>query len=386
MKKFLLSFLLMSFSILVKAQTPALESFSGSTLPAGWVLSNGFQLRSYENPSQYLVNPANACFSDQGLETPGVGGQNPAKILGPVRTYSSSSSFINVGFTIYVFDANGKCNSVKGFPTPTFVQVYLVPASYSTTSTPPPASDILGQSQLQIVAANTANFLFVPTTNLLNGVQYRVLYDFSSPSTENQNGTKYVLDNIGVITTSGGPLPVTLKNFDAAQKSGKVTLNWSTTLELNNDGFEIERRIGNGTYQKIAFVDSKAPGGNGTAYSYSFDDNTALPKGVTYYRLKQIDFDGRSTYSEIRAVRSANGTLLLSVYPNPSRGTTNVAIPAGIGSVDVTLIDFTGKSLQQWNGLNTSNLQLTNLKAGMYTLRVSVRATGETITERISVQ
>lgn len=185
---------------------------------------------------------------------------------------------------------------------------------------------------------------------------------------------------------SQATLPVTLANFDAAQKSGKVTLNWNTILELSNDGFEIERRIGNGTYQKIAFVDSKAPGGNGTAYSYSFDDNTALPKGVTYYRLKQIDFDGRSTYSEIRAVRSANGTLLLSVYPNPSRGTTNVAIPAGIGAVDVTLTDFTGKSLQQWNGLNTTNLQLTNLKAGMYTLRVNVRATGETITERIAVQ
>lgn len=185
---------------------------------------------------------------------------------------------------------------------------------------------------------------------------------------------------------SQATLPATLANFDAAQKSGKVTLTWNTILESSNDGFEIERRIGNGTYQKIAFVDSKAPGGNGAAYSYSFDDNAALPKGVTYYRLKQVDFDGRATYSEIRAVRSANGTLLLSVYPNPSRGTTNVAIPAGIGSVDVTLTDFTGKSLQQWNGLNTSNLQLTNLKPGMYTLRVSVRATGETITERIAVQ
>lgn len=185
---------------------------------------------------------------------------------------------------------------------------------------------------------------------------------------------------------SQATLPATLANFDAAQKSGKVTLSWNTILELNNDGFEIERRIGNGTYQKIAFVDSKAPGGNGTAYSYSFDDNTALPKGVTYYRLKQIDFDGRATYSDIKAVRSANGTLLLSVYPNPSRGTSNVAIPAGIGAVDVTLTDFTGKSLQQWNGLNTTNLQLSNLKPGMYTLRVSVRATGETITERIAVQ
>ncbi len=386
MKKFLLSFYALLFVTISNAQTTTLESFSNATLPAGWVLSNGIQLRDFSNPTQYLLNPANGCFSDRGLETPGVGGNNPAKILTPSRTFSSTAGFVNVGFTIYIFDSNGACTSVKELPCATFVQAYLVRATYNSTSTPP-ASEILGQSQLQIVRSNQANFLFVPgNQNLVSGVEYRVLYDFSVDGTCNQGGTKYVLDNIGVITTSTGPLPVTLKSFEAAQKSGKVSLTWNTMLELNNDGFEIERKIGNGAYQKIAFVDSKAPGGNGDAYSYSFDDNTALPKGVTYYRLKQIDFDGRSTYSEIRAVRSANGTLLLSVYPNPSRGTTNVAIPSGVGTVDVTLTDFTGKTLQQWNGLNTSNLQITNLKAGMYSLRVSVRATGETITERISVQ
>lgn len=210
-------------------------------------------------------------------------------------------------------------------------------------------------------------------------VQYQFYIDAN-------NNNQQDLPAEGSFLCTQSTLPVTLANFDAAQKNGKVTLTWNTIMELNNDGFEIERRIGNGSYQKIAFIDSKAPDGNGAAYSYIFDDNTALPKGVTYYRLKQIDFDGRATYSEIRAVRSANGTLLLSVYPNPSRGITNVAIPAGIGAVDVTLTDFIGKSLQQWNGLNTSNLQLSNLKPGMYTLRVSVRATGETITERISVQ
>ena len=181
-------------------------------------------------------------------------------------------------------------------------------------------------------------------------------------------------------------LPVTLANFDAAQKSGKVTLTWNTMLELNNDGFEIERRIGAGAYQKIAFVDSKAPGGNGAEFSYSFEDNTVLPKGVSYYRLRQVDFDGRATYSEIKAVRTGNGAIILSVYPNPSRGTVNVAIPDGIGTFDVSVDDFTGKSVQRFSGLTSRNMQLNNLKPGMYMLRVSIRATGETITERIAVQ
>ena len=78
-------------------------------------------------------------------------------------------------------------------------------------------------------------------------------------------------------------------------------------------------------------------GGNGFDYTYSFEDNGTLAKGVTYYRLRQVDIDARATYSEIRGVRTGKGLIVLSVYPNPSRGTTNVAIPSGIGSVDVSV-------------------------------------------------
>ena len=183
-----------------------------------------------------------------------------------------------------------------------------------------------------------------------------------------------------------GTLPVTLVGFEAVQRSNKVSLSWNTLFEVSNDGFEIERRIGSGAYQKIAFVDSKAPGGNGDAFSYSFEDATTLPKGVTYYRLRQVDLDGRATYSEIKAVRTGNGSIVLSVYPNPSRGTTNVALPSGVGTYDVSVDDFAGKSIQRFSGLTATNLQLNNLKPGMYMLRVSIRATGETITERIAVQ
>ncbi|HTH30848.1 MAG TPA: T9SS type A sorting domain-containing protein [Lacibacter sp.] len=219
-------------------------------------------------------------------------------------------------------------------------------------------------------------------------VQGTVTYQFYLDKNDNdqQDFTEDPLTNEGTFLCTQATLPVTLANFNAAQRSNKVNLTWETLFELNNDGFEIERRIGSGAYQKIAFVDSKAPGGNGDAFSYSFEDATSLPKGVTYYRLRQVDFDGRATYSEIKAVRTGNGTIVLSVYPNPSRGTTNVALPSGVGTYDVSLDDFTGKSVQRFSGLTTTNLQLNNLKPGMYMLRVSIRATGETITERIAVQ
>ena len=217
-------------------------------------------------------------------------------------------------------------------------------------------------------------------------VQYQFYLDVDGDNMQDTlaNGDPTIEEQTFLCTQAN--LPVTLANFNAVQRSSKVNLTWDTLFELNNDGFEIERRIGGGSYQKIAFVDSKAPGGNGDAFSYSFEDAENLPKGVTYYRLRQVDLDGNATYSEIKAVRTGNGTIILSVYPNPSRGTTNVALPSGVGTYDVSVDDFTGKSVQRFSGLTSSNLQLNNLKPGMYMLRVSIRATGETITERIAVQ
>ncbi len=190
----------------------------------------------------------------------------------------------------------------------------------------------------------------------------------------------------GQLTNTCATLPVSLKSFNAVQRSGKAFLSWETAQEIDNDGFEIQRRTANGNYETIGFVDSKAPGGTGGQYSYSFDDNTALAKGVTYYRLRQLDLNGKATYSEIKAIRAGNSSITVSVYPNPSRGTTNVAIPESTGKMDVSLDDFSGKSIQRWSGINVRNLQINNLKPGIYMLRINLRETGELITERIIVQ
>jgi hypothetical protein len=192
----------------------------------------------------------------------------------------------------------------------------------------------------------------------------------------------------GQLTNTCATLPVSLKSFNATQKSNKAYLTWETDQENNNDGFEIERRsAGNSQYQKIGFVDSKAPGGTGNAYSYSFDDNQSLTKGVTYYRLRQVDLDGRATYSEVKAVRTGTGGLLtISIYPNPSRGVANVTIAENAGKMDVSLDDYTGKSVQRWSGISVRNLQINNMRPGIYMLRINFRETGETITERIIVQ
>ncbi|RXK62476.1 T9SS type A sorting domain-containing protein [Lacibacter luteus] len=191
----------------------------------------------------------------------------------------------------------------------------------------------------------------------------------------------------GSLFNACATLPVSLKAFNATQRNGKASLTWETDMENNNDGFEIEKRsAGNSQFVKIGFVDSKAASGTGGAFSYSFDDLTVLAKGVTYYRLKQIDLDGRATYSDVKAVRTGNGILTISVYPNPSRGMVNVTIPESNNLMDVSVDDYTGKSIQRWSGIKVQNMQINNLKPGVYMLRFNFRESGETITQRIVVQ
>jgi Secretion system C-terminal sorting domain len=202
----------------------------------------------------------------------------------------------------------------------------------------------------------------------------------TSPADVQTNST------VKLIANQCSPLPISLRNFNANQHNGKVALTWETDQENNNDGFEVQRRLGNGKYETIAFVDSKAPGGNGGSNTYSFDDNLSAANKIAYYRLRQIDFDGRSNYSEIKSVRNGAKQIVVSVYPNPSRGTANVAIPEGVGIMDISLNDLTGKSVQRWNSVNMRSLQLSNLKPGIYMLRINFRESGDQVVERIVVQ
>ncbi len=105
--------------------------------------------------------------------------------------------------------------------------------------------------------------------------------------------------------TPGAPngtqdLPVELTSFSAVKLTNGVKLSWTTASEINNSGFDIERSSNNKSFNKIAFIP-----GHGTsteALSYSYVDNSQ--SGKTYYRLKQVDFDGSFNYSKTVEVNS----------------------------------------------------------------------------------
>ncbi len=131
-------------------------------------------------------------------------------------------------------------------------------------------------------------------------------------------------DNSNVpVEVSGAPLPVELTSFSALVVDGKVELSWQTATELNNYGFEIQKSASNSTWKKIGFVEGN--GNSNATLDYSFTDNSPIA-GRAKYRLKQIDTDGKYTYSKELEVSSAVPTQieLAQNYPNPFNPSTTI--------------------------------------------------------------
>jgi len=120
----------------------------------------------------------------------------------------------------------------------------------------------------------------------------------------------------------GGVVPVELVSFNAEVNKAGVTLNWETATETNNKGFEVERKI-SGSWAKIGFVEGKGTTTELTKYSFTDKPNTS---SVTY-RLKQVDLNGKYTYS--KEINVSAGLIpsefnLSQNYPNPFNPSTMI--------------------------------------------------------------
>jgi surface protein len=117
-------------------------------------------------------------------------------------------------------------------------------------------------------------------------------------------------------------LPVTWLDFTGQLEANKVILNWKTASEQNNTGFDVERSADGRSWSKIGFIPGKI--NSALLSSYSYSDLSPL-KGLSYYRLKQIDLDKRFSYSRIIRINNvSNGEV--AIWPNPVNDLLNVEI------------------------------------------------------------
>ncbi len=170
---------------------------------------------------------------------------------------------------------------------------------------------------------------------------------------------------------SQAPLPVELSLFTYKLVDGKVKLVWNTATELNNKGFYVEKNTGN-SWITLGFVDGK--GNSNISNSYEFTDNSQN-FGKVSYRLKQVDNDGKFTYShtiEVNATLPKELTLMQN-YPNPFNPATTIsyAIPTA-GNVSVKVYNSLGQEVvtlfegYQEAGMKQLNFNANNLNSGIY--------------------
>ncbi|HEX6915266.1 MAG TPA: right-handed parallel beta-helix repeat-containing protein [Chitinophagaceae bacterium] len=184
-------------------------------------------------------------------------------------------------------------------------------------------------------------------------------------------------------------LPVTITDFKGELAGTVNKLMWTTATETNNAGFELQRSADGISFSGIAYVASKATGGNSTtALNYGFDDEKPLA-GNSYYRLKQVDKNGKFSYSNIVLLsRKVKDITLTNVYPSPATRELNVVIIAP-ASEKVTLVvtDLTGKVIMQLNtkvvaGENLERLNVQQLAAGTYVIKAICANGCETAVQR----
>lgn len=181
--------------------------------------------------------------------------------------------------------------------------------------------------------------------------------------------------------SSSAPVPVELVSFTAAAHGSAITLTWSTASETNNRGFEIQRKQSgyhNTGWLAVGFV--SGAGSTAEPQNYSFSDDLGNFTGAVYYRLKQIDYDGKSSLSNESSVllESADKQyIIVQNYPNPFNPSTTIrfAIPV-MAQVTVMITDILGSeaSVFRMGELSPGGHELqwdaTSFAAGIYYLRV----------------
>lgn len=191
--------------------------------------------------------------------------------------------------------------------------------------------------------------------------------NISSPSTFYSTSSEFPSGSICV------PLPIELLSFEVYPSNSKeVNIEWTTASEINNDYFQIEK-----SQDGVNWTFMKQIDGAGNSYSIlNYKDLDANPYlGISYYRLKQVDFNGDYSYSPIKSV-NFEGIEIINTYPNPSSDIINVTINSHSEiNILITLTSVDGKlvysnSLGLGEGFSTFPVSIRNLESGSYILKV----------------
>jgi hypothetical protein len=214
-----------------------------------------------------------------------------------------------------------------------------------------------------VVATAVTNKYYLPSSATVLSDVANVVPKYASTTTDHYP----VFSQFSFSTAAA--LPVKLINFSGVKQNELVKLSWSTTQEENSLLFDVERSANGGSFTKIGTVN--AQGNSSIKVDYSFNDRQPLT-GNNYYRLKQVDKDGKSEYSTIVKVNFSKQPAI-RIVPNPASSYVYVSLENITTTAWLQVIDLNGQLLKQQlvnqNSGNTT-LSLAGLAKGLYTIKL----------------
>ena len=160
-------------------------------------------------------------------------------------------------------------------------------------------------------------------------------------------------------------LPIQLVYFNVIREENRIALTWKSASEIDNDYYTIEKSTDGFIWEN--FREISGAGNSNTPIEYfEYDDN--IVTGITYYRLKQTDFNGDFSYHGVRAIEvKSDNSFKMSLYPNPAQNSVTIAGP-GEESDEIYVINNTGERIQLpiRTGNQTTILNTSSLSAGAY--------------------
>jgi hypothetical protein len=164
-------------------------------------------------------------------------------------------------------------------------------------------------------------------------------------------------------------LPVRFGYFTAKRNAENVELKWETITEIDNVGFNLQRKTA-GEWSSIIFIKTKADFGNSSGrLNYNYTDANDYA-GISQYRLQQIDRDGKFSYSSIRVIKGRKQSI--AVFPNPSHnGKISIVTGADGNSSTIIIRDVLGKTVRNFAGIQSGTMVVENLSAGYYTIQLT---------------
>ena len=255
----------------------------------------------------------------------------------------------------------------------------------NTVKLPTSPTDVAGIANLYVEkrAGSTSDGTGLPASYLMGSVININPNDADIVWNSTQTRWEISFDVIGFsgfFIKTATVLPLKLLSFTTTLNNNDVLTTWLTTDEINTRNFEIERSINGINFYKIGELPAYNNSGNHT-YNYTDKNIINLSTSTLFYRLKQIDIDGKFTYSEIKNVKIVKENAV-AIYPIPTINNIKIVTKRNIDFIQ--LYDLQGKKIKEWSGTKT-DLDVHNILSGMYILNIYFKS-GEMVNQKILKQ